>query len=241
MDLKEQKNKINLKTHWYYQSKKLPLLNFFEKKSRGKKITVIDIGAGSGFFAKELFYNYLDIIQKIYLVDKNYTSQETLFSKNQLIKKQTKVPQSIDNSFLIMMDILEHLSDDLSFLKDINKKINGENYFFVTVPAFMSLWSGHDDFLEHYRRYTLKSLKTTLESAGFQIENIYYIYGLILPFVWLKRKIFTSQRIKSDLSPLPAFLNNLLKNICCWEMNFSKFNKLGGVSCVAEGRILKKV
>ena len=44
----------------------------------------------------------------------------------------------------------------------------------ITVPAFMSLWSGHDVFLEHKRRYTLPELKQKLVSAGFQIEKISY-------------------------------------------------------------------
>ena len=237
MDLKELQNNINPENHWYYQSKKLPLLNFFKRKFKNSKTTVIDVGAGSGFFSKELMNNYRGNIAKIYLVDTGYQHIETSHQQNNIIEKTTQLPDTINNSLLVMMDILEHLPDDLSLLGDIKLKSKGENYFFITVPAFTSLWSRHDVFLGHYRRYTLRSLKNTLVAAGFKVESIYYIYGSIFPLVWLKRRLLKSKSIKSDMVQFNPLLDSFLKIVCRFEMNFCRFNKLFGVSCVAEGKI----
>ena len=53
MDLKELENGVDPSVHWYYQSKKVPLLKYFKKlhQKAGKPLTVIDFGSGSGFFA----------------------------------------------------------------------------------------------------------------------------------------------------------------------------------------------
>ena len=56
MDLNEIESGVIPTSHWYYQSKKVPLLRYFKKLGhiQGKKLTVIDFGAGSGFFTYEL-------------------------------------------------------------------------------------------------------------------------------------------------------------------------------------------
>lgn len=57
MDLKELESGVNPNTHWYYQTKKIQLRKFFEKKvvAPRQKVTVIDIGSGSGFFSQEIY------------------------------------------------------------------------------------------------------------------------------------------------------------------------------------------
>ena len=37
---------------------------------------------------------------------------------------------------------------------------------FITVPAFSFLWSAHDVFLDHRRRYTSKMLVRTMTLRG---------------------------------------------------------------------------
>ena len=55
-----------------------------------------------------------------------------------------------------MMDVLEHVSDDVGLVREYAKRAKPGTRFVVSVPAFMWLWSGHDVFLEHHRRYTLR-------------------------------------------------------------------------------------
>ena len=161
MDLKELESGVDPKTHWYYQSKKIPLIAFVKKIFQKKRIplTLIDVGSGSGFFMYELQDAVPEMISKIYLVDIGYSEEEILATKNQRIEKTKSLPDKIENAIVVMMDVLEHLEDDHAMLKAIKEKSAGENYFFITVPAFMSLWSGHDVYLGHYRRYTLALLR----------------------------------------------------------------------------------
>jgi len=52
----------------------------------------------------------------------------------------------------------------------------------ITVPAFQKLFSRHDEFLGHYRRYNLQGISSTAEKAGLEIlERSYFFSSLLLP------------------------------------------------------------
>ena len=55
---------------------------------------------------------------------------------------------------VILMDVLEHTFNDTEFLKEILKKTPQDSFLFITVPSFQFLFSSHDVYLKHYRRYT---------------------------------------------------------------------------------------
>ena len=137
-----------------------------------------------------------------------------------------------------MMDVLEHLEDDLGMLQSIKKNALGtNNHFFITVPAFKSLWSGHDVFLGHYRRYRIKTLRSVLTRAGFNTQRSYYLYGSLFPAVWLARRISNLRKNEaaSNMKPSGTLINSLLLNFNALEMKFTSANKVFGVTCVAEG------
>lgn len=241
MDLKELESGVDPKNHWYYQSKKIPLVRFVKKVFNQKKkpLTLVDVGSGSGFFMYELLEQVPQMIKKIYLVDIGYREDEILASKNQLVEKTDSLPPKIENAIVVMMDVLEHLESDSGMLQAIKQNTTDrDSHFFITVPAFMSLRSGHDIYLGHYRRYTLKTLNKLLASVHFNATGSYYIYGSIFPAVWLTRKVFAgNKKPASDMKPAGKLINGMLKLICTAEMPFRKVNKMAGVSVVAEGVI----
>lgn len=241
MDLKELESGVDPEVHWYYQSKKLPLFNYIKKAfKKTRPLTVVDVGSGSGFFAYSLDRKFANDISKVYLVDINYTPEEIAATQNAKIEKTLRIPERIENSIVILMDVLEHLEDDLKMLQDIKAAaVGNNNYFFITVPAFNSLWSGHDDYLGHYRRYKIPMLKSVLQKAGFHTTNSYYLYGGLFPMVWAARKLSNLKKgeATSNMRPFSKLTNSVLYNICAAEMSIAGMNKIAGVTCVAEGKI----
>jgi hypothetical protein len=53
----------------------------------------------------------------------------------------------------------------------------------------MWLWSRHDVFLEHVRRYTLRSIEYVIRSGGLTVEYGCYFYAFLLPLVALSRGV----------------------------------------------------
>lgn len=240
MDLKELESGVDPHTHWYYQSKKIPLLEYVDSiyKEINQPLTVVDVGSGSAFFMDELFAHAPEQIKKIYCIDIGYSEREETETKGRTIQRLRQLPDKIENGIVVMMDVLEHVEDDVALLTEIKKRCVGINYFFITVPAFQNLWSQHDVYLGHYRRYIIKTLNESLQKANYNPRKIHYMYGSIFPLVWIARKFSrTTGNPQSDMAPVSAFVNTILKGWTSLGMNVRKFNFVAGVTCAAEGVI----
>ncbi len=241
MDLKELESGVDPEVHWYYQSKLKPLITYTRNVLRSvPQLTIVDVGSGSGFFAISLEKQFPDKIKKVYLVDINYTAEEMSATRGAKIENTLAIPDKIDNGLVIMMDVLEHLEDDLKMLNEIKANCVGEsNYFFITVPAFYSLWSGHDVYLGHYRRYKIATLSAVLNKAKYNIKNTYYLYGSLFPMVWLARKLsnMKKQEAVSNMKPFNPLTNKILLGLTSAEMKITSANKIFGVTCVSQGKI----
>lgn len=103
----------------------------------------------------------------------------------------------------------------------------------------MFLWSNHDVFLEHKRRYTLKQLEQLVLASGLQLTRSSYYYGLLFPIVSLlriaKNKFKTSKLAQSELAQHNPLTNWTLSKICLLELRFMRLNKLAGLTafCLA--------
>lgn len=239
MDLKELESGVDPHVHWYYQVKKKPMFAYIGQLIHERGVdTLIDLGSGSGFFSDILYEEFKGQLKKVWQVDIGYTEAEMAATKGQPVEKCHFMPPQFENSVVIMMDVLEHLENDLSMLESIKQQAAGSNnYYYITVPAFKSLWSPHDDYLGHYRRYKVDTLNAVLQKAHFTIDHTYYMYGLIFPLVKLVRIVKKGGEAKSDMGPMPPVVNGLLKVFNSLELPFRKTNRLAGVTCVGEGRI----
>jgi SAM-dependent methyltransferase len=69
---------------------------------------------------------------------------------------------------VLLLDVIEHLPDDVGALANARAALGpGDGTFvLVTVPAFPILWSPWDELERHRRRYTPRSLARALREAG---------------------------------------------------------------------------
>ncbi len=102
-----------------------------------------------------------------------------------------------DADLVLMMDVLEHVEDDVGLVCEYADKVAYGTRFIVTVPAFMWLWSGHDIFLAHFRRYTLAGIEDVLRAAGLTVDRGCYFYASLLPLVALARRAERWRRMRN--------------------------------------------
>ena len=88
-----------------------------------------------------------------------------------------------------LFDVLEHIEHDVAFLQKIRQLLVHRGMVYITVPAFTTLWSQEDVFAGHYRRYTLKSIASTLEKAGLHVVYSSYFFSFLTIPVFLLRSI----------------------------------------------------
>ncbi len=80
-----------------------------------------------------------------------------------------------------MFDVLEHIEWDEAFLLDLRRAMATGGRFYLTVPAYRSLWSGEDVEAGHFRRYAKGELLERLQSSGFDVEYCTHMFS----FLWL--------------------------------------------------------
>jgi hypothetical protein len=90
---------------------------------------------------------------------------------------------------IILMDVLEHIYDDTNFLKEILLKAPTGSFLFITVPSFQFLFSNHDVYLKHHRRYNRKQLLALIDSHNLYVEKCHYFYASLF-FVRLISLLF---------------------------------------------------
>lgn len=119
---------------------------------------------------------------------------------------------------IAMLDVLEHIDDDVGSLKVLRERLNGEGTILITVPAHPWLWSDHDEVHHHKRRYTPKGLREVLLEAGFSKVNIGYFNSLLFPLALLQRLLsrLSGQRLAADNMPHP-YVNRLLRTVFEFE------------------------
>jgi len=116
---------------------------------------------------------------------------------------------------ICFFDCLEHIADDTESLARMRSLLAPGGAIVVTVPACRWLWSAHDVFLHHYRRYSRASLMACAQSAGYRVESITYFNTLLFPLAVAARlvdRLFKRERSSGDAIPAPA-LNAALYTI----------------------------
>ncbi len=90
---------------------------------------------------------------------------------------------------VLALDAFEHFDDDVAAMAEVFRVLRPGGLLIATVPAFMALWSPHDEAYHHVRRYRRPQLRGRLESVGFHTERMSYSsMALFLP-VWTLRRI----------------------------------------------------
>jgi len=240
MDVKEEKLLgKDIAGHWYYVSKGRALRQMLDGRHVEK---VLDVGAGSGIFSRQLLD--CDVCSNAVCVDPAYRREYDETYHGKLIHFRRSV-EKVDQHLVLMMDVLEHVDDDVGLLRMYSGRMPRGGQVLITVPAFQALWSGHDDFLEHRRRYTLQLLVSRVRESGLHVLRCRYYFGLILPAAaalrWHNRKRCDAgaEEARSQLRGYPPLINRALTVVHDIErVALFPFNKLGGLSvfCLAGKR-----
>ena len=234
MDVKETELlRGNAADHWYYRNKALAVERLLcDLRAR----VVLDVGAGSGFFSRHLIDRGL--VDEAWCVDINYAQESDIVENGRNIHFRRSV-SGLSADLALLMDVLEHVDDDVGLLREAASNASPDATFLISVPAFQFMWSGHDVFLEHKRRYTLRGIERVVENAGLRVRRGCYFYASIFPaamVVRLSRNLITgTRRPISDLRAYPAFVNSALNMILAAESHVAGLNRLFGLTafCVA--------
>lgn len=194
----------------------------------------VEIGAGSGSFSKK----FIELVPTLELVEPSHELFQRLCSRLghegrvQLhmvgAEKWLLDAESASRDTIIMVNVLEHIEDDVGTLRQIHRTLRPGGALLLFVPALRYLFSRLDREHGHFRRYEKRELETKVREVGFDIAGSKYVDTLgIIPWLvfnkWLGRTEFDKgmvrlydsvgipvTRLVERLLPLPVGKNVLL-------------------------------
>ncbi len=221
--------------HWYYRAKS-EALDRVVGPSPG---TVLDVGAGAGFFSRHLLERGAG---QATCVDPGYDGDSDAEHAGRPLLFRRAAPAG-PSDLILMMDVLEHVDDDTALAAEYIRAARPGTRVVVTVPAFAWMWSGHDDFLEHRRRYTLPGVQAVLRQAGLRLDGGRYLYGLLLPLVMatrlpgkVARRLGRGAPPASQMRPAGGLANAALLAACRLEALLPR-NPVAGLTAMAWGTV----
>jgi SAM-dependent methyltransferase len=146
----------------------------------GTPKTILDLGCGDAYVVEELAGRYPSA--RCVGVDTELTPDELARLRQGLSSRAVGLYQTLRQAVaeldapadvVLLLDVIEHVEDDVAFLEQLRRTgTAGRNTLvLVTVPAHQRLFSSHDVFLRHHRRYDQRTLLERLARAGFRIEQ----------------------------------------------------------------------
>jgi len=214
MDIKEI-NELDIQSerkHWWIRTRFQYIEKLFNFFNRGN-LNVAEYGCGSG---QNLWYlktqsPSIGKVKSAVGIDPNLPAE----FKGDWCDENFRLSSNLNEcseekaDVLLAMDVLEHVDNDEEVLKQWVSTMKPDGSILITVPAFQSLWSYHDEFLEHRKRYTRKELLEVAKKAGLEPVYLKYAFGYLFPVVFIVRKFSKGSKDQQDLK-LPNPVINLI-------------------------------
>lgn len=128
----------------------------------------------------------------------------------------------------VAFDVIEHLDDDAAAVAELHRVLRPGARLVLAVPADPTLWSAHDEAVDHKRRYTRETLRQVVSGAGFTIDDLWSWNVLLKPVVRLRRKSSSG----SDLEHVAPPVNAALRAVIGAEQRVRWLRSRDGVSLV---------
>jgi len=180
------------KSHWWFVARQIILEDILEQRVAGKSgLRIADVGCGAGALLP-----MLSQFGETWGVDDSPTAVEICRRENFSKVYLDADPAWREARFDVMtfLDVIEHVDDDVGFLRNYVSQLKPGGLVMITVPALMLLWSDHDVLNHHRRRYTSKQLHEVVSKAGLAPERITYFNSLLFPII---ASVRLSMRLKN--------------------------------------------
>lgn len=182
------------RNHWWFKARERIISNLIKKlisenNYSAREISILNIGCSTGRSSE-----YLSEFGKVTSIEYDDFCCEFAREKTglEIIHGSiTELPFSVEKFDLVCaFDVIEHVKDDQLAVNEMKRVLKENGIIFITIPAFMSLWSHHDEINQHFRRYKLHEVERLFkfDKIGKTIFSSYFNFFLFLP-IYLFRKL----------------------------------------------------
>lgn len=213
--------------HWWYRGRRALVRAALDRYApTGRPLQILDVACATG-----MSFRFLADYGDIRGID---ISDETIRLCGQrgidrIVKGDAmKLPFATGSYDVVLaLDAFEHFDDDVGAMAETFRVLRPGGVLVATVPAFMSLWSPHDDAYHHKRRYRRPQFRRRLAAAGYHVERVSYTTMTLFPPVFLMRRLRRAQTSEAEPTsdfavPFPAPVEWLASAITATEVALEK-------------------
>jgi 2-polyprenyl-3-methyl-5-hydroxy-6-metoxy-1,4-benzoquinol methylase len=215
-------------THWWYRERQWLLRKFLRMHHVNGR--ALDIGASAGNYSVTLQEMGLNVIA----IENEPAGVAICQSRGlQAMKGNAESLEVTSGSqdLVIMMDVLEHVKNDLMAISEVSRVLKVGGFLFLTIPVGMDLWSEFDVQARHFRRYEYTAIEEILNLNNIEILNHKYWNVILRPILILQRRYFKENGVSLPSKPVNFILATIIK-----MERILPVGKLRGVSMIVVGQ-----
>ncbi len=205
--------------HWWWRAREEFLMSVLKTLSLPPRPTVLDIGCGGGWFFDRLATLNANV-EGLEFDSALATSDSTKSRRIHVGPFDRTFDPKKKYSLILMLDVLEHLPDPEAALIHATELLEPNGRIVITVPAFLWLWTKHDELNRHFTRYSKRSFLELANRTPLRIDRSQYFFHWLVPLkigVRLKEAL-----VATDPSPPtvpPAIVNKAMYGLSRVEQN----------------------
>ena len=224
--------------HFWMQWRHQVLLRQLKRANRPIR-TALDIGCGHGV-VRQLLERDLDIS-----VDGCDLNEQALqLAKNgrgrlfvyDIFDRNPAMLEAYD--LILLMDVIEHLEDDVAFLKAALAHLKPKGLMAINVPAHMIFYGKYDEVAGHKRRYDIGQIESLFRQTGVRRLSIVYWGFSLVPILFMRkivlRFIARDRVIRTGFAQQNAVARLMLRTVQ-WMETSMPFPMPVGTSLLAVG------
>jgi len=211
--------------HWWWRSREEVVLRLLRQLDQGRgNQRILDIGCGDGLMFDQLaeFGAVEGIEIDASIISKNNPWRDAIH----VAPFDQKFRPGKTYSTILMLDVLEHLPDPAAALRHALSLLTPHGKLVITVPAFRSLWTTHDDLNHHYTRYTRRSFRKLTEGVARIQRDRYLFHWLFLAKLLVRAKESVVPAIPQPPRVPPRWINRLLYDVSRFEQQWLRWLRL---------------
>ena len=209
--------------YWWHAGRRTILSDLVARHCKKRDMDILDVGCGSGGTSKA-FTAYGNVVG----TDYSHLALKHARGSIQVVRSaMTDLPfKSGAFDLVTILDAIEHEKDDRGVLGEIRRLLRPGGILIVTVPAFQSLWSGHDVAVSHVRRYNAGQITEIVEEAGFTALKSSYFVSFLFPFVAVYRVLYKRRTPEANMARFPPLVNAVFEKLLGLENRIIKRARL---------------
>lgn len=160
---------------------------------------VLEIGCGIGNFTAHLASRATEVTAIDINADYVHATADRLQTCNNVMVchgDATKMDWSRRYNAIVMLDVLEHVEDDIGLLRHLSSALVPGGLLVLKVPAAPRLYTQMDKAIGHYRRYSRRGLARLLQRGGYVVERQRYFNFAGMVGWWLNGAV-----LRRDVAP----------------------------------------